>query len=104
MIKRNFTVSEDGQIVDDRPDPGPTRGQKKRNARVISDLGQILTELAKPELQNLPLEEELVEAVLLCTTMKRTARARQLRRIAKLLRDADREPLIRALQGAGRLP
>ncbi len=101
MIKRNFTVSPSGEIIDDRPEPGPSRSQKKRDAKGVFDLGVTLAELPPAQLKKLPLDEELVEALTLCASMKRTARARQLRRIAKMLRAIDRESLMEALGNRG---
>ncbi len=99
MIKRNFTVSPEGDIIDDRPEfSGPSRSQKKRDAKSIFELGASLVTLKPAELKRLALDEELLEAVLLCAEMKRTARARQLRRIAKLLRAPEREHLLQALR------
>lgn len=104
MAKKSFTVSPDGQIVDDGPVfSGPSRSQKKREARALFELGQKLSGFGKAELARLPLEEELLEALLLTASMQRTARARQLRRINKLLRSADRTSLIQALRASGRL-
>jgi ribosome-associated protein len=83
---------------------GPSRSQQKRDARAIFDVGVLLTKLAPSELKRLPLDEAQLEAVLLARSMKRTALARQWRRIAKLLRDGDCDPLMAALRDNRRLP
>ncbi len=80
---------------------GPSRSQKKRDASRIYDLGVLLSNLKLPQLKRLPIDEELLEAVVLVGQMKRTAQARQLRRVAKLLRDCELQPLVNALREAG---
>lgn len=80
---------------------GPSRSQKKRDAARIYELGVLLSKLRLPQLKRLPLGEDLLEAIVLVGQMKRTAQARQLRRVAKLLRDSELEPLVTALRDAG---
>lgn len=76
---------------------GPSRSQKKRDARAVSDIGEALARLSAASLKRLPLDEELRAAVLACRAMQRGARARQLRLLGKLLRARDHAAIAREL-------
>lgn len=83
---------------------GPSRSQKKRDARAVADLGAVLVGLKRAQLDKVPLEEDLRDAVLACQTMKRGAYARQLRFIAQQLNGSDDlEPIKKALRELGKL-
>ncbi len=76
--------------TDDEGNPiwaGPSRSQKRREASAVSDLALHLVNLPKARLAALGLEEELRDAIELCARLNKGARARQLRLVAKLLRD-----------------
>lgn len=82
----------------------PSRSQKKREARAVFDLGEVLVKLRPALIRRMPLEDEVREAVLIGQSLTKNARARQLRRIAKLLRAVDTQPLVDALRDGGHLP
>lgn len=76
---------------------GPSKSQQKRDADKVADLGRQLTELGPGELGKLRLDPELYEAVELCRRLKKGAKSRQLRLIAKLLRGRETAPLFAAV-------
>lgn len=76
--------------VDEEGNPiyaGPSRSQLRREASAVSDVALRLTRLSPARLAQLPLDEELREAVDLAGRLTKNAHARHLRLIAKLLRD-----------------
>lgn len=76
--------------VDEEGNPiyaGPSRSQVRREASAVSDVALRLTRLPKARLAQLPLDEQLREAVDLADRLTKSAHARHLRLIAKLLRD-----------------
>ncbi len=108
MARRPFKVvpGVDPEPPDDSGEPQrtrPSRSQKKREARVVFDLGEVLVKLRPAALKLLPLDDELREAVVFGQTLTKNARARHLRRIAKLLRSSDTQALTEALRDAGHL-
>jgi ribosome-associated protein len=79
-------------------DDGPTRGQRKRDARAHAELGDELIELAPPELDALELDEKLRDAIDLARSITaHGGKARQRQYVAKLLRKTDVEPIRAAL-------
>jgi len=80
---------------------GPSRSQKKREARAAGDLGVELVRLSAATLARLPLDDELREAVATCRGMRRNALARQLRFLGKLLRSRDHAAIARAVAELG---
>jgi len=74
-----------------------SRSQLKREASALVDLAEELIALSAEALSQLELDMELEGAVLECKTLKKGARSRQLRRIAKLLRSRDTQPMTTAL-------
>ena len=94
-------VSETGSLDDAAPatpEPRLSRGQKKRDAQALAVLGRQLTQFNRSIVLQLPLDEEVREAILLCQTLQKNAHARQLRRVAKLLGDSPVEPILKALR------
>lgn len=82
----------------------PSKSQRKREALALQDLGELLVELKPTRLAQLPLPDELREAVLTAQrTPQRGARKRQLQYIGKLMRRVDPEPIRAALGLAGPL-
>src|SRR5579862_2491125 len=80
----------------------PSRSARKREALALQQLGVRLTLLKPAQLQQLPLPEHLLEAVLEAQQLKsRAALARQRQYIGKLMRTLDPEPIERALSSAG---
>ena len=76
--------------VDEEGNPiyaGPSRSQLRREASAVSDVALRLTRLSPARLAQLPLDEQLREAVDLADRLTKSAHARHLRLIAKLLRD-----------------
>lgn len=66
-----------------------SRSQKKREAHALHDVGEALVGLSDKALSALPLDEALRQEILTCRPLKKNARSRQLRLIAKLLRHTD---------------
>lgn len=83
-------------------DPPPSKSARKREAQQLQALGQQLAELSEAALAQLPLAEPLPAELLTALADYRRfpshgARRRQLRRIGKLMRDLDAEPIAAAL-------
>ncbi len=74
-----------------------THREHKEEVRGFSDLALALIDLKRYQLEAVPLSPEALEAVLLCQTLRKTARARHLRLIATLLRHIDAEAVERAV-------
>lgn len=80
--------------VDEQGNPiyaGPSRSHLRREANAIADVALRLTKLPKARLAQLPLDEELREALELASRLSKNAHARHLRLIAKLLRNLPNE-------------
>jgi len=76
----------------------PSRSARKRQALALQEFGVRLTLLKPAQLQQLPLPEPLLAAVLEAQQLKsRAALARQRQYIGKLMRTLDPEPITRAL-------
>ena len=72
----------------------PSKSQRKRDMHALFDLGASMLELSPGQLDKLPLEDSLRDAVDTCKTIKQHgARKRQLKLISKLMRDADAEAI-----------
>jgi ribosome-associated protein len=81
----------------------PSKSQRKRDARVLFDLGRELVGLDPARLSDMPLEPNLLEQIEIARGIRaHVARKRQLQFIAKLLRRMDTAP-IEAAMGACRL-
>ncbi|HXH64863.1 MAG TPA: ribosome biogenesis factor YjgA [Mariprofundaceae bacterium] len=76
---------------------GPSKSQKKRDARAIQDLGAELLEQKADFIRDLALPAEIEKALLEGQKMDRGARKRQIKFIGRLLRDIDPEPVQEAL-------
>lgn len=70
-----------------------SRSGKKREAKNIETLAQELTELSAADIRKLPCEDILKEEITLIKTLKGGARKRQLKHLAKELRNMEPEPL-----------
>jgi len=79
-----------------RPE-GPSKSQKKRDAKALQDLGADLLEQKEDFIRSLTLPNELEQAVLDGQGMARGARKRQIKFIGRLLRDIDATPVQAAL-------
>lgn len=74
-----------------------SKSEIKRDAEALKKLGEKLVELTQANLDKVPLDETLLDAVNLARKSVKEARRRQLQFIGKLLRSADVEPIQEAL-------
>ncbi|EPS6102233.1 ribosome biogenesis factor YjgA [Providencia stuartii] len=74
-----------------------SKSEIKRDAEVLKKLGAELVELSKNELERIPLDAQLLDAIELAQKIKREGRRRQLQYIGKLLRSRDVDPITEAL-------
>jgi ribosome-associated protein len=79
-----------------RPE-GPSKSQKKRDAKAIQDLGAELLAQRPDFIRELSLPGELEKALLDGQGMERGARKRQIKYIGRLFRDVDVAPVQAAL-------
>lgn len=81
---------------DDRP---PSKSQKKREMNALQDLGSRLLEFSAEALERIDMPEDLKRAVREAKAMKsHEAKRRQMQFIGALIRQADPEPIRRALE------
>ncbi|MGA7799812.1 MAG: ribosome biogenesis factor YjgA [Gammaproteobacteria bacterium] len=81
----------------------PSKSQRKRDAQALHALGERLVALPPAQLESLGLPESVREAVRFARTMDaRGARKRQLKFIARLLRETDASPILSALDALHR--
>lgn len=79
---------------DDELPSGPSKSARKREAHALQDLGQRLVELPDAQLKQVPMPEDLAEAVALCRKISaHGGRSRQLQYIGKLMRRLDPAPI-----------
>ncbi|MDH5672940.1 MAG: DUF615 domain-containing protein [Myxococcales bacterium] len=71
----------------------PSRSELKRRAAEVSRLAERLAELPERDLDAIVADDEVREAIAQCRPLRKNARSRQLRLIAKLLRASDRGPI-----------
>lgn len=82
---------------DDIPLP-PSRSARKREAESLQDLGEALVALSPERLREIPLTDDLAEAIQLAQRIKaHGGRRRQLQLIGKLMRRIDPGPIREAL-------
>ena len=74
-----------------------SKSEIKRDAEALKKLGAKLVELTKTNLEKMPLDETLLEAIELAQRSQKEAKRRQLQYIGKLLRNLDAEPIQEAL-------
>ena len=75
-----------------------SRTQRKKEMQTLQKLGERLVELTPEQLQQIPMDEELLEALLLAKTLKKhEAKRRQLQYIGSLMRQVDPDPIQMAL-------
>lgn len=72
----------------------PSRSEKKRQAKDIEELSRELVELPPADLAKLPCEEFLRQEIAACRAMQGGARKRQIKYIARELRQLDPAPLL----------
>ncbi|MFG0832300.1 ribosome biogenesis factor YjgA [Aeromonas bivalvium] len=81
-------------------DWGPSKSQLKREAEILQKMGDELVDLSHSELEKIPLDEELAEAVELGRRLKPKkdeSFRRHLQFIGRLMRSRDIEPIAEAL-------
>ena len=88
-----ITVADDGAI--EHPEGSNRVSYRERSAESssIAELALRLVNMKPPLLATMPLPPELAQAVTQCQGFRKNARVRQLRLIAKLLRQDDHEAL-----------
>ena len=74
-----------------------SKSQRKREALALQALGESLTALTPSDLARVPMWPELEAAVGAARVLERAALRRQIRYIARLLREGDPEPIAQAL-------
>ncbi len=74
-----------------------SKSQRKREAHALQALGESLAALGESDLARIPLWPDLEAAVAGARGLERTARRRQIRYIARLLREGDPAPIARTL-------
>ena len=81
----------------DAAEPRKSKSQRKREALALRVLGESLTALTPSGLARVPMWPELEAAVLDARGLERAALRRQIRYIARLLREGDPGPIEQAL-------
>jgi len=80
-----------------------SKSQVKREMLALQSLGERLVDLTPDQIGNIEMPQDLREAVLFARTLKRSeTRRRQMQYIGALMRDADPEPIRKALDGISR--
>ncbi|MCK3656380.1 hypothetical protein A4G19_11720 [Pasteurellaceae bacterium Macca] len=74
-----------------------SKSEIKRDAEQLKKLGASLIELNAVNLEKIPLDENIREAIKLAQKLRLEARRRQVQYIGKLLRNVDPEPIQEAL-------
>ena len=83
-------------------EPRKSKSQRKRDALALQALGESLSALGASDLARIPLWPDLEAAVADARGLERVALRRQIRYIARLLREGDPEPIVRALDAVRR--
>jgi ribosome-associated protein len=84
--------------LDEPVDDTPSKTQRKKEMHALQDLGERLLELKPEQLQAIPMEESLRDAITAMHSLKaHEARRRQQQFIGRLMRDADPAPIREAL-------
>lgn len=87
----------------DQADILPSKSQRKRDAKVLFDLGRNIVGLTKKQLAALPIDDDLLDAIELARTIKsNVARKRQIQFIAKMMRHRDMSEIQEAMSAAER--
>ncbi|NTV12965.1 MAG: DUF615 domain-containing protein [Desulfobulbaceae bacterium] len=79
-------------------DYAPSRSEKKRQAKDIEKLSQELVELPPADIAKLPCEEFLRQEIIACRDFQGGARKRQIKYVAKELRQVDVTPMLAFLE------
>ena len=86
-------------MINDGRDAPLSKSQRKRDALALQALADELVRLSPSELDGVPLSDDLREAVMAARDLDRGAYRRQVRYLGRLLRDADADPIRRAVEG-----
>lgn len=79
----------------------PTSGERQRETSVLGELAKRLVAMNHSQLAQVLLPDEVREEVLVCRNLGKGARARQLKRIAQLLRAHDVDEIRATAEDAG---
>ena len=79
-----------------------SKSQRKREALALQALGESLTALGESDLARIPMWSDLEAAVAGARGLERAARRRQIRYVARLLREGDPGPIEKALDAVRR--
>jgi ribosome-associated protein len=80
-----------------------SKSQVKREMLALQSLGEQLVDLTLEQINNIEMPQDLREAVLFARTLKKSETwRRQMQYIGTLMRDADPEPIRKALDGISR--
>ena len=79
-----------------------SKSQRKRESLALQALGESLIVLGESDLARIPLWPDLEAAIAGARGLERGARRRQIRFIARLLREGDPDPIARALDNVRR--
>lgn len=99
-------INPQDEWLDHQPDPQDeedeeiiwvSKSEIKRDAEELKRLGMEMMELSKNELDRIPLDEELRQAIELAQRIKKEGRRRQIQLIGKMLRSRDEQPIRLAL-------
>ncbi|WKX26075.1 ribosome biogenesis factor YjgA [Tatumella ptyseos] len=99
-------INPPDEWLDHQPDPQEeedeeiiwvSKSEIKRDAEELKRLGMEMMELSKNELDRIPLDEELRQAIELAQRIKKEGRRRQIQLIGKMLRSRDEQPIRLAL-------
>ena len=108
LAQRAFVVLEHVAVIITAPVPAlpamqipeekPSKTRRKRDMHELQALGESLVTLDDDEIDRLPIDERLADAVRQTRTIRsREARRRQLQFIGRLMRDVDADALRAAL-------
>lgn len=80
------------------PDERPSKSHRKREMLALQKLGEILVELPISQLQKIPLNGQLADAIHTARSLtSHEAKRRQMQYIGRLMRDTDPKPIEEAL-------
>lgn len=97
MKKRGKKPELDWETKDQEEIIWVSKSEIKRDAEALKKLGAKLVVLTKTNLEKIPLDSNLLEAIELAQRSVKEAKRRQLQYIGKLLRSTDIEPIQEAL-------
>lgn len=95
MNKQNINQVDEFDTVEE--DNWVSKSEIKRDAEALKKLGAKLVALTAGNLEKIPMEEKLSDAIQLARVSQKGALRRQLQYIGKLLRQMDVEPIRNAL-------